>query len=233
MATQQCATVKITNNTGGNAQILLFHSNDTNGTQRGSWAAKPGQTVGSLSAYFETGWDAGESLDWWSVLVHVKDGPTPGFYISSGTDIVPYWKECQFQDSDAEQTLTFAVSANGFDVALYSGTCSNGMTKLSPSAQTTHVFVVMLENRSFDSMFAMSGIKGITAATTEDSNSYDGKTYYVQSSAPLSLPTDPGHEFPDAVEQLCGENVSYPPGGPFPPINNSSFVANSRSRLFV
>jgi len=226
MATQQRATVNVTNNTGGNAQILLFHTNYTNGTQRGSWAAKPGQTVGPLTAYFETGWFAGDSPDWWSVLVHVKDGPTPGFYISSGTSTDPFWKECQFQRSDAEQTMTFAVSADKFDVALHSGPCSNGMTKLTPAAPVTHVFVVMLENRSFDSMFAMSGIKGITAATTKDFNSYKDKTYPVQSSAPLRLPTDPGHEFPDAVEQLCGEKVKYSPGRPFPPIDNSGFVAN-------
>ena len=217
MATQRHATVNITNNTGGNARILLYHSNSTNGTQRGSWAVGPGQTVGPLTAYFESGWGAGDAYDWWSVLVHVKDGPTPGFYVSSGTPTVPNWKECQFQDSDESQTMTFAVSATEFDVNLHSGTCSNGMTKLAPGAPITHVFVVMLENRSFDSMFAMSGIKGITAATTKDSNSYKDKTYPVQSSAPLSLPTDPGHEFLDVVEQLGGEGAQHKwkHGGPF------------------
>ena len=93
MATQQQATVYIRNNTGGKAQIYLFHNNSTNGTQQNSWAAAPGQKVGPLMAFFESGWNAGDALDWWSVLVHVKDGPTPGFYISSGTSTVPYWKE--------------------------------------------------------------------------------------------------------------------------------------------
>ena len=228
MSTQRSATVKITNNTGGNASILLYHTNSTNGTQRCSWAASPGQTVGPLMAYFESGWDAGDALDWWSVLVHVKDGPTPGFYVNSGTYSYPFWKECQFQDSDEEQTMTFAVSTTEFDVNLHSDTCKNGMTKLAPGAPITHVFVVMLENRSFDSMFAMSGIKGITAATTKDSNSYKGKTYNVQPSAPLSLLTDPGHEFLDVVEQLGGEGAQkkWKPGGHYPPIDNSGFVAN-------
>lgn len=228
MATQRMATVNITNNTGGNARILLYHENRTNGTQRDSWAATPGQTVGPLSAYFESGWGAGEALDWWSVLVHVTDGPTPGFYISSGTSTDPFWKECQFQDSDGEQTMTFVVSTTQFDVNLHSGPCTNGMTRLAPGAPITHVFVVMLENRSFDSMFAMSRIKGITAATTKNSNSYKDKTYLVQKGAPLSLPTDPGHEFLDVVEQLGGEGAQHKwkPGGPYPPINNSGFVAN-------
>jgi hypothetical protein len=55
MATQRSATVSVTNDSGGNARILLFHNNSSNGTQRGSWAAEPGQTVGPLTVYFETG----------------------------------------------------------------------------------------------------------------------------------------------------------------------------------
>jgi len=63
-----------------------------------------------------------------------------------------------------------------------------------------NVFVLMLENHSFDNMLALSGIPGIIAATTSDSNSYNGKTYNVAGGAPGSMPTDPGHEFPDTVE---------------------------------
>lgn len=235
MATQAHAYVNITNKTGGNAQILLFHNNSTNATQQNSWAAAPDQTVGPLIAFFETGWNAGDAYDWWSVLVHVKDGPAPGYYINSGTTFYPYWKECQLQDSDANREMTFAVSTTAFNVNLHSGSCAaEGMTKLAPYHPITHVFVVMLENRSFDSMFAMSGIKGITAATTNNFNEYKSKNdpapkmYFVQKSAPLSLPTDPGHEFLDVVEQLGGEGAQHKwkPGGPFPPINNSGFVAN-------
>ena len=45
MATQQSASIYITNNTGGNAWIVLFHSNSSNGTRRGHWQAAPGATV--------------------------------------------------------------------------------------------------------------------------------------------------------------------------------------------
>ena len=38
------------------------------------------------------------------------------------------------------------------------------------------------------------------------------------------MPTDPGHEFPDVVIQLTGQD--YPADGPYPPINNSGFVSN-------
>jgi len=89
-----------------------------------------------------------------------------------------------------------------------------------------HVFVLMLENHSFDNMFAMSKIPEIIAATTDDSNSYKGFPYNVQDGALASMPTDPGHEFTDVVQQLCGEGVTYPSGGNYPAINNSGFAAN-------
>lgn len=226
MATQQTANIYITNQTDGNAWILLFHNNSSNGTQRGGWNAAPGATVGPLTVYFETGFGTGTYLDYWSVLLHVKDGSTPGFYVSSGTGSDPYWKECQLQHKDAGQTITLSVSSSSFDVALASSGCSGGMTRLAPYSPITNVFVLMLENHSFDNIFAMSGIPGITAATSNDSNSFNGNTYKVQTSAPRSMPTDPGHEFLDVLEQLAGQGASYPPGGPYPSINNSGFVAN-------
>ena len=96
------------------------------------------------------------------------------------------------------------------------------------AAQTPikHVFVLMLENHSFDNMFAMSGISGIIAATTDDSNSYNGITYNVADGALPSMPTSPGHEFTDVVTQLCGYGATYPSGGDYPPIDNSGFAAN-------
>lgn len=226
MATQQSATVNITNNSGGNAWILLFHSNSSNGTQRGSWMAAPGQTVGPLKVFFKTGLGTESILDFWSVMVQVQDGPAPGLYVSSGTDFNRYWKECQLQRGDANQTLTFSVDRKRLHISLRSGGGSDALTKLAPKSPITHVFVVMLENHSFDNLFAMSGIPGITVATTADSNSYNGKTFPVQPVAPLSMPTDPAHEFLDVLEQLAGQGATYPKGSPYPPVNNSGFVAN-------
>jgi phospholipase C len=191
-------------------------------------AGRPRQArrSGRWSFFFNTG--AGTDLyDWWSVIVHVKDGPNAGTYVNSGGHY-SFWYEYATDHYDDEKTLTFGVSATEFNINLADGSTTNGMRKLAPAAPVTHVFVVMLENRSFDSMFAMSGIPGIEVAKTTDSNSYGNKTYPVQKGAPLSLPTDPGHEFHDTVEQLCGQGKQkdWKPGGPFPPINNSGFVAN-------
>jgi phospholipase C len=93
-------------------------------------------------------------------------------------------------------------------------------------APVSHVFVLMLENHSFDNIFAFSGIPGIRAATSSNCNSYSGANYCVHSPAPSSMPSDPGHEFADVLEQLAGVSASYPPGGPYPPIDNSGFAAN-------
>jgi phospholipase C len=226
MATQQKATVLVSNRTGGNASIWLFHHNSSNGTQSGYWTVADGGDAGPLTVNFETGLGSEFILDYWSVLVHVLDGPNAGFYVNGGSLIKPYWKECQLEHADAGQTLTLSVSAGDFDVALRSGGCNDGMIMLAPYAPITHVFVVMLENHSFDNMFAMSAIPGINAATTSDSNAYDSVTYNVQPSAPLSLGSDPGHEFLDVLEQLAGPGACYPPGGPYPAIDNSGFAAS-------
>jgi phospholipase C len=99
-----------------------------------------------------------------------------------------------------------------------------------------HVFVLMLENRSFDHMLGFSGIEGQDAQTGErtkvdgltgaESNVYDGSTYPVARGAEVSMPLDPLHEFPDVVVQLAGAGATYPRGGPYPPIASSGFVAN-------
>ena len=234
MSSQQSASISITNNTDGNADIVLFHSNSSNGTQHGAWlSVGPGQTTPSMQVLFRTGFGSEGIMDYWAVMLFVKDGSDAGFYANSGSLTSAHWKECQLQHGDAGRSITLSVDTSTFDVALHSGGCKDGMTRLSPaaSAPISHVFVVMLENHSFDNMFAMSGLPGITAATTSDSNSYtDGNgvttSFNVQSGAPLSLTTDPGHEFADVVEQLCGENIVFPPGGPYPAIDNSGFAAS-------
>ena len=97
---------------------------------------------------------------------------------------------------------------------------------MSTSSPIQHVFVLMLENHSFDNMLAFSGISGIYAATTENSNSYQGCTHNVTDGALPSMPAGPGHEFTDVLVQLCGYGTPYN-GGTYPqPINNSGFVAN-------
>src|SRR5579863_2891325 len=92
-----------------------------------------------------------------------------------------------------------------------------------------HVFVLMLENRSFDHLLGFSNIQGIDAITgqpttieglnpSQDGNvDLDGKKVFVSSPADWAMPHDPGHEFSDVKVQLCGVKGNYPH------IDNSGF----------
>jgi len=220
------AEVYVTNNTGGNATLTLFHNNSTDGTQSTTWTAAPGAQVGPLTVYFRLGISVGLVLDWWAIKAAVADGPAPGIYWSGGSWVQPNWKECQLQSADAGQNLAFTVDTGNFFINLPSGGCQTSMTKVGPYTQVDNVFVLMLENHSFDNIFAFSGIPGITT-NLEATNVFNGVTYQVATPALPAMPTDPGHEFSDVVEQLCGLNVTHTPWTAYnQPINNSGFVAN-------
>ena len=94
-------------------------------------------------------------------------------------------------------------------------------------AEISNVFVLMLENHSFDNIFAMSGIPGIGVASLADKNVFGGQDYPVQDGAPINMPTDPGHEFLDVFEQLAGPNAVFNPNQQYASsILNSGFVSN-------
>lgn len=99
------------------------------------------------------------------------------------------------------------------------------MTEVAPYSKITHVFVVMLENRSFENMFSWSWIPGIVVP--QKWNHYQGQAYASDPNrgAPLRMSTDLGHEFLDVLQQLTGQ-TAYPSGGPYPEIENDGFVAN-------
>ena len=95
-----------------------------------------------------------------------------------------------------------------------------------------HVFIVALENRPFDHMLGLSNIQGTDAMSGQpttidglnESNNWNldpnGKKVFATAPADWAMMHDPGHEFPDVKEQLCGA------GGDYPHINNSGFVTN-------
>lgn len=95
-----------------------------------------------------------------------------------------------------------------------------------------HVFVLMLENRSFDHLLGFSNLQGIDAISGRPTTiegldpardwNLDPRGNKIPVSAPAdwAMPFDPGHEFTDVKIQLCGINGSYPH------IDNSGFVAD-------
>jgi phospholipase C len=100
----------------------------------------------------------------------------------------------------------------------------------------TNIYVLMLENRSFDHMLGFSGLTGrdagngeqtsVKGLSGEETNSYRSTTYKVTRPADATMPVDPGHEFLDVLEQLCGTNSAYTAGGAYPAIDNSGFVSD-------
>jgi phospholipase C len=128
---------------------------------------------------------------------------------------------------------------------------SNVTVKLAmgdPAPCVKHVFLLMLENRSFDHLLGRSNITGSDAATGDLVNiagvygspprlrqppfwnSYNNEDYSFVTPGVDPMTTDPGHELLDTLEQLCGPGTQKPymNGVPpvYPAINNSGFVAS-------
>ncbi|HSN30433.1 MAG TPA: alkaline phosphatase family protein [Kofleriaceae bacterium] len=101
-----------------------------------------------------------------------------------------------------------------------------------PSA-IKHVFVLMMENRSFDHMLGFSRIEGTDAATGkptvieglhgDESNLANGTKFTVHTGAADRLSPGPSHGFDQVLVQLCGDHARYH-GAAYPPINNSGFA---------
>jgi phospholipase C len=105
-----------------------------------------------------------------------------------------------------------------------------------------HVFVLMLENRSFDHMFGFSGITGVdidgnpTSIDGSDETRDKNVDPLTNAEVPVSTPADlalkgidvdPGHEFLNTLVSLCGKGAEYHPvPGGYPPIENSGFIVN-------
>ncbi|MGX9787513.1 alkaline phosphatase family protein [Mycobacterium sp. MMS18-G62] len=109
------------------------------------------------------------------------------------------------------------------------------------SSKVKHIFVLMMENRSFDHLLGFSRITGTDAATGQptqieglnqnghiQSNVFDSTTFVVSPDAPDRIINEPGpgHMFSDVLTQLCGQGAKLTPNGPYPYVNNSGFVAS-------
>ena len=98
-----------------------------------------------------------------------------------------------------------------------------------------HVFVLMMENRSYDHMLGFADITGTDASTGQPTtadglkgtefNTFAGEKYFVTRGAP-DVTVGPGHDFLAVLEQLCGQVAAYPEGGPYPEVNNTGFVSD-------
>jgi phospholipase C len=246
MSTSHNANIYITNNTDGIADIAMSHQYSSTAVQTGQWlSVAPGTSAGPLVVTFETGFGTG--LDYWFAEIRIHNGSTPGIYSSGGSLGSPQ-KECELEGGDANQNIYNAVNSTTFNINLTSGGCSTGMSYVGPytppppppvTPLIKNVFVLMLENHSFDNLFGFSNLKGNDAFTgkptsingvTNQTNSYNGQTYQVKQGCGDPMVSDPGHEFLQTMEQLCGAGTQNPFAGNqnavYPTINNSGFVAS-------
>lgn len=241
MAKNQTAKIRVTNRTSGRATITLSHRFGKNTPETKTWEGV--RSFGTtpvndeLVVHYKTGLSTADDLDWWWVEVKVEDGEHPGIYTSGGSIVNKTEKECMMRDNDKNMTHIFTVSFDHFHINLKTPSCRADMTRRGPYSPISHVFVLMLENRSFDNLLGFSKIKGkdaVTGKPTEidgltgsESNTYDKTEYKVKKGAVDPMLTDPGHEFLNTLEQLCGHGVLNPfPTGPYPAVKNSGFVSN-------
>src|SRR5258707_13418832 len=86
-------------------------------------------------------------------------------------------------------------------------------------AAIQHVFVLMLENRSYDSLFGLSTFSGsLPGGGPATANGLParpivnfgrtGTRYQLGKGSPYALGFDPGHEFTDTCVQLCGLSIA-------------------------
>ncbi len=99
---------------------------------------------------------------------------------------------------------------------------------MSVQDRIKHVFVLMLENRSYDHIFGFSSVGDLAGS---EANVWNGQSFRLSAGAPFAMPNDPAHGFNDVVQQLSGVAATYPPNGPFPKIDMSGFAANFAAQL--
>ncbi len=127
------ATIYVTNNTGGNANIHLSHQYSDDTPQQGSWNRVPnGGNAGPLSVGYNTGF-LRSGQDYWWIGVEVLDGPNGGSCYSSKGSADNPGKQCTLTSDDNGKTLTFSVDTETFVMTETSGSCSTDMSAVSCS----------------------------------------------------------------------------------------------------
>src|SRR5215213_9225753 len=219
-------TFTITLNAGrSNTNEVADLFNSVCGGQNNEYAPSGGDgTPGQLNFFFEVVIEVSVGGETGSVTAYLGQGSYGSIFDPTNN----WWIGGSCISTSGQPQLVCEVSGQIVTLLLTGNQDSFTVTNanVSPVTNIKNVFVLMLENHSFDNMFALSGIANIRAATTDNSNSFNGTPYNVSEPAPSNMLSDPGHEFPDVVEQLCGVGQSYPSGGQYPEINNSGFAAN-------
>ena len=164
---------------------------------------------------FRVGLNSALILDYWAIELAVQDGSEPGgvperrLPFDDRLEGVPAADGGRGQESPADRRLdTFAIN-------LPSGGCQASMSYVGPYSKVDHVFVLDAREPLVRQRLRVVGHPRHHARDAQrlellQRADLPGR----RRPAPPSMPTDPGHEFLDVVEQLCGQVPPIPRGSP-------------------
>jgi phospholipase C len=230
MATRYTANLYVTNNTLSTAEITVTYKCKTDEKTVRNVALAAGKTMGPTDIVFHDNTDTE-----WTAELKIAEGKTISVYRNTPN---VFKTELEGKDSNKKQRVEVSIDQGSMRIEKPSGQVSTAMYYAPPHADIKHIFVLMLENRSFDHIFGVAKITGnapvtgefVTAAVTSPlwANAYDGiRTPSGGSPALDPLTSDPGHEFKDVFEQLCGPTVKWDKKQGYPlGLDMSGFVSN-------
>ncbi|HEU4796048.1 MAG TPA: alkaline phosphatase family protein [Pyrinomonadaceae bacterium] len=237
--------LRVRNRTGGRATITVAHLGSVNeAVELHVWRdMQPEETSDPVEINFDPG--AAGNADKWFVSAAVRDGLAPGIYETAGSRTRPLLK-WNLPVSAADQSPIMTVSGGNFRLLLPTSQFNGQLDKSGPfTEQIRNVFVLMLENRSFDHIFGWSGLqaRGANRGAAPEiegckpqphegdptfSNVFNDQTIVCApvTAAAMNLSADPGHEWEDVMESLGGTGAALGANGSYPDINRSGYVAS-------
>jgi phospholipase C len=221
------ATIYVANKTGGEAYMQMSHMSKGKKATTGAWLVADGENAGPMYIDFDTTED-----DYWYCSATVLDGYFAGIYASPGSLMTPTMK-CDLSVSDSVNDVYNVFTEAKFTVNVVANVTNSKVSKKGNYAPLTNIFVLMLENHSFDHLFGFAPIAGLSRLIGDETNTVYSLlgppvTYTVSTPAVDPMPVGPGHEFMDTVEQLGGQlgpREDYTQGT-YPKIKNTGFAAS-------
>ena len=240
-------TLRVLNGFGGPASITVACQQTGLAPIWTRWDDVPADTsTGAWDLPFDP--DHSDGYVAWYVSAAVASGPNAGIHESRGSRARPATLG-RLMDEDDGAAVTLSFGPRRFIGQFADGRLTGAVSKTGPyNRQIRHVFVLMLENRSFDQILGWSGHTGpsaqggaqvaVTGPPAGNKNSYtndQGRNISVPVSMvspnQMHLSADPGHEFPDVLEQLCGAGAQLGPHGEYPAMTATGFATSYAKAL--
>jgi phospholipase C len=242
--------IQIQNNTGGTATLTLAHQSGAGMIpQSKRWVNLADAAVGAPYS-FDFDLDSPAAQDTWYIHSAVSNGVATGLYSTRGSRVKPIvpWRLTAVDDADDDNNpiinVVLEVHPTYFIANFAGGQFRGRLERIGPyTEKIRHIFVLMLENRSFDHIFGWSGITGtnpdgsaprtLVTVPPGTTNTVGNLTIPVGAKTPAntSLTADPGHEFEDVLQQLGGDGAALVAGAYPANLPMSGFASNFTTAL--